>query len=58
MGRQSVVQVNHLCPHFKTPMEGSVFHMLVGDGGYLWQKVLYHSLTLVYMTVYNVMKLV
>ena len=26
---------------------------LIGDGGYLWQKVLYNALTLVYMAVYN-----
>ena len=26
---------------------------LVGDGGHLWQKVLYNALTLVYMALYN-----
>ena len=60
LGNQSVLQVTPLpSTHYKTQLRVVSFMSLVGDGGYLWQKVLYNALTLVYMAVYNlVIKLI
>ena len=54
LGRQSVLQVTPPpCPRFKTPIRAASFMWLIGDSEYLWQKVLYNALSLVYMAVSN-----